>query len=256
MKDLAIAAAKEAGRILIENFGKIERVDTKAVKELVSNVDIAAEKKIIEVIKSKYPDHGILCEESAEEITDSDYKWIIDPLDGTHNYIYGINIFGTSIALEYKGEIVLGVINMPFASELYCAEKGKGAYLNGEPISVSERTMEEALVIFDSTLDELHGEKADKIGFLAVLVDKIFGLRMTGSAVRNLAHVANGSVDMVVEYSDKPWDFAAGGLLIEEAGGKMTTLHGDKWSPYVQGYLGSNGKFHDEIVQLLHPFWY
>lgn len=256
MKDLAIAAAREAGRILMDNFGKIERVDTKDVRELVSNVDIAAENKIIEVIKAKYPDHGILGEESAEEVTNSPYKWIIDPLDGTHNYIYGISSFGISIALEYKDEIVLGVVNMPYTDELYWAEKGEGAYLNGEPISVSQRPMEEGLILFDSTLDEAHGEKADKTGFLSVLVEEIFGLRMTGSAARNLTLVASGSADMVIEYSDKPWDFAAGGLLIEEAGGKMTTLHGDKWSPYVQGYVGSNGKFHEEIIQLLHPFWY
>jgi myo-inositol-1(or 4)-monophosphatase len=251
MKDLAIAAAKEAGKILMKNFGKIERVDAKGVRELVSNVDIAAESKIIKLIKDRYPDHGILCEESEEEITDSEYKWIIDPLDGTHNYIYGIRIFGVCIALEYKGEIVLGVVNMPCSSELYWAEKGKGAYLNGEPIRVSRRTMKNALVIFDSTL---HTEKAAKIGFLDSLVDRIFCLRMSGSTARNLTYVANGNVDLVVEYSDKPWDFAAGGLIVEEAGGKMTTLDGDKWSPYVQGYLASNGEFHDEILRLLQPF--
>jgi myo-inositol-1(or 4)-monophosphatase len=104
MKDLAIAAAKEAGKILMENFGRIERVDAKDARELVSNVDIAAESKIIELIKARYPDHGILCEESEEEVTDSEYKWIIDPLDGTHNYIYGIRIFGISIALEHEAD--------------------------------------------------------------------------------------------------------------------------------------------------------
>ena len=255
MKDLAIAAAKEAGAILMDNFGRIERVDVKDVRELVSNVDVAAENKIIEVIKAEYPDHGILGEESEEEVTDSDYKWIIDPLDGTHNYIYGIHIFGISIALEHKGEIIVGVVNMPYDDELFWAEKGKGADLNGEPISVAQRPMMEGLVIFDSTLDEAHGEKADKTGFLSILVDQIFGLRMTGSAAKNLTLIASGRADMVVEYSDKPWDFAAGGLLVEEAGGKMTTLYGDKWDPYVQGYVGSNGKFHDEIIELLKPFW-
>lgn len=251
MRDLAIAAAREAGKILMDNFGKIERVDTKDVRELVSNVDIAAESKIIELIKAQYPDHGILCEESEGEVTDSEYKWIIDPLDGTHNYIYGMSIFGISIALEYKGEIVLGVINMPYSGEMYWAEKGKGAYLNGKPIRVSQRTMEEALVIFDSTL---HTDKAAKTGFLATLVDNTFGLRMSGSAAWNLTCIASGSADLVVEYSDKPWDFAAGGLMVEEAGGRMTTLDGDRWSPYVQGYLGSNGRFHDEVLQLLQPF--
>jgi len=251
MRELAISAAKAAGEILMGNFGRIERVDAKSVRELVSNADIAAEKKIIELIKAQYPDHGILCEESEEETTGSEYKWIIDPLDGTHNYIYGICTFGICIALEHKGEIVLGVVCIPYSDEIYWAEKGKGAYLNGKPIHVSERTMKNALVIFDSTL---YTEKAARMGFLATLIDETFTLRMSGSTARNLTYIANGNADLVVEYSDKPWDFAAGGLIVEEAGGKMTTLDGDKWSPYVQGYIASNGKFHDEVLQLLRPF--
>jgi myo-inositol-1(or 4)-monophosphatase len=251
MKELAIAAAKEAGKILMQNFGEIERVDTKGVRDLVSNVDIASEKKIIEVIKEQYPDHGILCEESEGETTDSDYKWIIDPLDGTHNYIYGIRTYGISIALEHRGELILGVIYIPYSDEIYWAEKGKGAYFNGEPIHVSSRTMEDAMVIYDSTL---HIDNADRTGFLSTLVDKTFGLRISGSAVWNLTRVAMGFADLIVEYGDRPWDFAAGGLMVEEAGGRLTTLDGDRWSPYIQGYLASNNKFHDEILELLKPF--
>jgi myo-inositol-1(or 4)-monophosphatase len=251
MKDLAITAAKEAGKILIESFGKIKRVDTKGVRDLVSNVDIASEKKIIEIIKTQYPDHGILCEESVGHETGSDYKWIIDPLDGTHNYIYGITTYGISIALEYKGELILGLVYIPPSDEMYLAEKGKGAYLNGERIHVSDRNLEEAMVIFDSTL---HTDRADRIKFLDVLVDKAFGLRISGSAARNLTYIASGCADLIVEYGDKPWDFAAGGLLLEEAGGKLTTLDGEKWSPYIQGYLASNNKFHDQILKLIKPF--
>ena len=251
MKELAITAAREAGAILVENFGKIERVDTKGVRDLVSNVDIASEKKIIEVIKSQYPDHGILCEESAEEVTNSDYKWIIDPLDGTHNYIYGIKTYGICIALEHKGELILGLVYIPYSDEVYWAEKGKGAYFNGDPIHVSERTLEDAMVIFDSTL---HVDNEDRTGFLSTLVDKSFGLRISGSAAWNLTRVAMGIADLIVEYGDKPWDFAAGGLIVEEAGGKLTTLDGDKWSPYIQGYLASNDKFHDQVLELLHSF--
>lgn len=251
MKELAITAAREAGKILLENFGLIKRIDTKGVRDLVSNVDIASENKIIEVIKSQYPDHGILCEESAELVTDSDYKWIIDPLDGTHNYIYGISSYGISIALEYKGELILGLVYIPPSDEMYLAEKGKGAYLNGEKIHVSNRVLEEAMVIFDSTL---HTDRADRIAFLDVIVDKAFGLRISGSAARNLTYVACGQADLIVEYGDKPWDFAAGGLLLEEAGGKLTTLDGAKWSPYIQGYLASNNKFHDEVIKLIKPF--
>jgi len=251
MKELAITAAKEAGKILLDGFGKIKRVDTKGIRDLVSNVDIASEKKIIETIKTRYPDHNILCEESDSHITNSDYKWIIDPLDGTHNYIYGLSTYGVSIALEYKGELVLGVIYVPYSNEMFWAERGKGAYLNNERLRVSDRKLDEAMVVFDSTL---HTDRTDRIKFLDVLVDKAFGLRISGSAARNLTYVAVGCADLVVEYGDRPWDFAAGGLLIEEAGGMLTTLDGNKWSPYIQGYLASNGKFHDEVLKLIKPF--
>ncbi|MBD3184692.1 inositol monophosphatase [Candidatus Poribacteria bacterium] len=251
MKDLAVKAAREASKILIDNFGKIKNIDIKGIKDLVSNVDIASEKRIIDILTTNCPDHAVLCEESEGININSEYKWIIDPLDGTHNYIYGINVFGVSIALECKGEIILGVIDLPYSQELYYAEKGKGAYLNDEKIEVSHRPFSEALAIYDSTL---HTQKELKMGMLSELVEKAFGLRMTGSAVRNLTYIADGTADFIVEFSDKPWDFAAGGLILEEAGGKMTTLEGDDWSPYNQGYIGSNGIFHDEIVEMISKY--
>jgi len=251
MKDTAIVVAKEAGRILMENYGKIKQIDKKSERELVSNVDVASENKIIEIIKDKYPDYDILCEESGLKDSTSDYKWIIDPLDGTHNYVYGINMFGVSIALEYKGEIILGVINMPYTNEIYWAEKGKGAYLNGQQIHVSDRGIKNALAIFDSGL---YVKTAERTGALAALVGKIFNIRVFGASTRHLSYVASGRADLQIEFGDKPWDFAAGGLLVEEAGGRITQLDGSKWSVYVEGYISSNGKFHDEIIRLLEPF--
>jgi len=251
MKELAITAAREAGKILMDNFGKIESVTKKDERELVSNVDLKAENTIIDIIKSKYPDHNILCEESKWAKTDSEYKWVIDPLDGTHNYIYGVNIFGVSIALEHKGEIVLGVINMPYTDHIYWAEKGNGAYLNGKPIKVSERVTKESLAIFDSGLQK---ETAVRTGFLAVLAGKVFNTRMFGASSRHLTYIASGVADLVVEFGDNPWDFAAGGLILTEAGGIITKLDGSKWDIYVHGYVASNGKFHDEIINLLKPF--
>ncbi|HGJ64412.1 TPA: inositol monophosphatase [bacterium] len=251
MKDTAIKAAKEAGDILFENFQKIKQVDKKGERELVSNVDLASEKKIIEIIKDKYPDHDILCEESGVHDNSSDYRWVIDPLDGTHNYIYGINMFGVSIALDYKGEIILGVINMPSTNELYWAEKGKGAYLNDERIHVSDRGMKNALAIYDSGL--YVGTEA-RTRFLANLVTKIFNIRVFGASTRHLTYVAKGSADLQIEYGDKPWDYAAGGLMVEESGGRITKLDGTKWNIYSEGYVSSNGVFHDEIIKMLEPF--
>jgi len=251
MRDTAIKAAKEAGKILFENFQKIKQVDRKSERELVSNVDLASEKKIIEIIRDKYPDHDILCEESGVHDNSSDYKWVIDPLDGTHNYIYGINMFGVSIALEHKGEIILGVINMPSTNELYWAGKGEGAYLNDERIHVSDRPMKNALSIYDSGL--YVGTEA-RTRFLACLVTKIFNIRIFGASTRHLTYVAKGSADLQIEYGDKPWDYAAGGLMVEEAGGRITKLDGSKWDIYNQGYVSSNGVFHDEILEMLKPF--
>jgi myo-inositol-1(or 4)-monophosphatase len=251
MRDLAIIAAKEAGQILLDNFDKIGHVDKKSERELVSNVDVASENKIMEIIRSKYPDHDILCEESGLLNNTSDYKWIIDPLDGTHNYVYGINMFGVSIALEYKGEIILGVINMPSTNEIYWAEKGEGAYLNGQRIHVSDRGMKNALAIYDSGL---YVKTAERTGALAALVGKIFNIRVFGASTRHLSYVASGSADLQIEFGDKPWDFAAGGLLVEEAGGRITKHDGSKWSVYNEGYVSSNGKFHDEILELLKNF--
>lgn len=251
MLNLAINAAKEAGKILIENFGNIKNVNKKGERELVSNVDVLTENKIIEIIKSEYPEHNILCEESNWDDTSSEYKWVIDPLDGTHNYIYGVDMFGVSIALEYKGEIILGVVNIPYHEQIYWAEKGKGAYLNGDRISVSDRTIKNAFVIFDSGLQT---DTTRRTGFLSVLAGKVFNTRMFGASTRHLTYIASGVADLVVEFGDRPWDFAAGGLILTEAGGMITQLDGSKWSIYVQGYIASNGKFHEEILELLKPF--
>ncbi len=251
MLNLAITAANEAGKILLQNFGNIKNVNKKGERELVSNVDVLTENKIIEIIKSEYPEHNILCEESNWNDTESDYKWVIDPLDGTHNYIYGINIFGVSIALEYKGEIILGVVNIPSYDQVYWAEKDKGAYLNGDRISVSDRTIKNALAIFDSGLQV---DTTRRTNFLSILAGKVFNTRMFGASTRHLTYIANGVADLVVEFGDRPWDFAAGGLILTEAGGMITQLDGSKWSIYVQGYIASNGKFHNEIIELLKPF--
>jgi myo-inositol-1(or 4)-monophosphatase len=160
-------------------------------------------------------------------------------------------MFGVSIALEYKGEIILGAINMPYTNEIYWTEKGKGAYLNGQRIHVSDRDMKSALAIYDSGL---YVKTAERTSFLAVLVGKIFNIRVFGASTRHLTYVASGRADLQIEFGDKPWDFAAGGLMVEEAGGRITKLDGSKWSIYNEGYVSSNGKFHDEIINLLKTF--
>ena len=247
-KDLAIEASKQIGKILKTGFGTILKIKDKKDKSLVSNIDLKAERTIIQLVKQYYPMDGILSEESKEQTSKSGYKWIIDPLDGTHNYIHKIDIFGTSIALTFEEKVILGIIYIPSLNELYIAQKDKGAYLNGKKIKVSTRNLTETTLIFDSSIR--HRKKA-MLGCLNNVVDKVFNIRMFGSTARSLSYIAEGKVDLEIEYNDKVWDFAAGLLLIEEAGGKVTDLEGKKWSLNPNGYIASNGIIHEQVLNII-----
>lgn len=250
MEDIAIRASREAGKVLIKNLGEITRVTTKQRGELVTNVDRAAERKILDIVRESYPDHAFLAEETGKIEGEADYKWIIDPLDGTHNYIRGLDMFGVSIAVEYKEDVVLGVIYMPIREELYVARKGEGAYLNGEKMEVSRNELDEATMIYDS--DICHGKgKPRVLENLTKLAECVFDVRMLGSSARALTHVAEGKIDFAIDYYDKPWDFAAGAFIVEEAGGKVSDIHGKRWSPWGEGYIASNEVLHERIVKLM-----
>jgi myo-inositol-1(or 4)-monophosphatase len=248
--DLAIKVAKVAGDFLLERFGKIERINEKKEGQrltLVTDVDIEAERKIARLIHREYPHHDLLGEENTSQRKKSDYSWLIDPLDGTHNYIRGIPLFGVSVALEYKGEVVLGVINLPYFNQLFESEKGKGALLNGERIFVSKRNLPQTIAVYDSTLPD---EGGLKISFLERLTKRIFTVRSLGSAAVHLSLLARGSVDLIVEYQEEPWDFSAGALLVQESGGRITDMEGHSWNPYMDRYIASNGRIHDEILRI------
>lgn len=246
-RDVAVEAAKESGRLLSLRFGHINRIKSKGDRDLVTDIDLAAERIIKTQIIKNFPQDNIVSEENPVK-QEADFTWIIDPLDGTHNYIHNINIFGVSIALAYKNEVVVGVIYMPEDNELYLAEKKKGAYLNGRRISVSKRKIHQATLIFDSSL---RYQKNKMLKGLSRLVDKVFNVRMFGSTVRSLAYVAEGKAEAEIEYNDKLWDFAAGLLLVEEAGGRVTDLKGKKWSLKTKGYIASNGKIHKQLLALI-----
>ena len=250
MIDLAIKVAKTAGDFLLERFGKIRSINEKKQggrMTLVTDVDIEAEKEMIKLIHRECPHHDIVGEEGTAERKKSHYRWLIDPLDGTHNYIRGIPLFGVSVALEYKDEVVLGVINLPYFNELFRAEKGNGALLNGERIFVSKRNLPETMAVYDSTLRD---DKGLKISFLEKLVGRVFTIRSLGSAAIHHSLLARGSVDLIVEYEEGPWDFSAGALLVEESGGRVTDMEGRSWSPYMPRYIASNGRIHDEVLKI------
>lgn len=252
MKDiinLGIDLAKEAGVFLKENFGKINKIESKGDRDFVTNLDKESEKMIVSRLKKTFPNHGIIGEEGEATGDDSGYLWIIDPIDGTHNFMRNINIFGVSLGLLYKQQFVGGIIYMPFDDELYVGEKGNGAYKNGRRIRVSkEDDLKKCSISYDSSI-RYAPEVMLKV--LGVLADQVFNIRMLGSSVRVLTYVAEGKLDFSVEFHDRPWDFAGGVAIIEEAQGKLTTLKGKPLTYKDIGYIASNSVIHDKVLDLV-----
>ncbi len=253
MLNFAIETARDAGRVLLEKFGRIESVTKKGDINLVTEADLASEALIVERIKSHFPRHAILAEEAGNAVVtgeDGGHKWIIDPLDGTTNYAHGYPCFCVTIALEHEGEVVLGVTYDPTRDELFTAEKGRGATLNGKPIRVS-RTDElgNALLVTGFPYDIKHREKFARHLTEFLLTSR--GVRRDGSAAIDLAYVACGRFDGFWEEGLNPWDVAAGKLLIEEAGGTVSNYDGSPFSIYTPPIVASNGTIHAEMLAVL-----
>ncbi|MBA7715071.1 Inositol-1-monophosphatase [subsurface metagenome] len=260
-RELAIKAAKEAGSILRENLGRIRKIDYKGKARpapiywggvnLVTDIDRKAEERIIGIIKKEHPSHDILTEERRIEEKGSQYKWIIDPLDGTTNYVHGYPRYCVSIALEKNGEVILGVVYDPVPDELFLAEKGKGATLNGRKISVSKiNKLDKSLLATGFPYDRR--ERADE--YLKIYREFMVnsqGVRRDGSAALNLCYTANGRFDGFWEEQLAPWDVAAGSLIVTEAGGRVTDFKGDRIDIYEKEILASNGKIHKEMEETL-----
>lgn len=255
MLNFAIETAREAGQILLEKFGRRINISKKGDIDLVTEADLASEKLVIEKIRSYYPKHRILAEESGESnaVTvdgESLWKWIIDPLDGTTNYAHGYPCFAVTLAVEHRGEIVLGVTFDPTRDELFAAEKGKGATLNNREIRVSEtESLSEALVVTGFPYDFKQRENFAR--HLTEFLLRSRGLRRDGSAAIDMAYIACGRFDGFWEEGLNPWDIAAGVLLIEEAGGQVTYYDGSKHNIYRPPICGSNGLIHGEMLDVL-----
>lgn len=221
------------------------------INNLVTEADHASEKAIFDTIRDSFPDHFILSEEAGEIVMDSEYKWIIDPIDGTINFAHGIPICCVSIGVEHKGEMIMGAVYNPFLKEFFFAEKGGGAFLNEEKIQVSKQNevIKACLVTgFPYTyIDMPNGplECFDRF------IRKGIPVRRLGSAAMDLCWVAAGRFDGFYEHKLNAWDSAAGFLLVEEAGGKVTDFNGNKYSPYQPQILATNGNIHDEMIKWL-----
>ncbi|OGX31947.1 MAG: hypothetical protein A3G37_00980 [Omnitrophica WOR_2 bacterium RIFCSPLOWO2_12_FULL_46_30] len=246
-----IEAAKEAGKFILDNFGKVREVSSKGDRSLATDIDKKAEKLIIDTIKKKFPAHGILAEESGKSGLSREYLWVIDPLDGTHNFIRDINIFGVSIGVVYRNKFIAGIIYIPCGDELYIAEKGSGAYKNNRKISVSSKEgLKDCSISFDSSIRYSPRMMSKTLGALA---KEVFNVRMLGSSARVLSYIAEGKLDGAVEFYDYPWDFAGGACIIEEAGGKLSGLRGKPLTYKNIGYIASNGLIHNKLLKLVSP---
>ena len=257
MIETAKKAAREAGKTVIKHFGKISgsAVRKKARTDFVSFVDEQSEDTIINIIRLKFPDHAILAEESGVLDSDSPYRWIIDPLDGTTNFLKSIPVFAISIALEYNGSLIAGVIFDPIREEIFWAERGRGAFLNEKQIYVSDTPkLSESFLATGFPFKNKRFLKSYLNVFEKVFTESI-GVRRLGSAAIDLAYVASGRFDGFWEIGLKPWDIAAGALIIEEAGGKVTDFWG-RPSYLENAYLiASNGKIHKEIETCVQEFF-
>jgi len=249
--DIGIKAAREAGEYLSKNSGKEKNVSIKSDKSLVTDFDSQAEKIIVDIIRSEFPTHSIMAEEGNNTSFSNDYLWIIDPIDGTHNFIRSIPLYGVSIGVVHQNKFVAGIIYMPTDNELYFSEKGNGAFKNDTPIKVSNKTeINECTLSFDSCLRKNSELKTDVLKTLAM---KVFNIRMFGASTTLLTYLAEGKIDISVEFDDKPWDFAAGASLVTEAGGRITDFDGNDATYKTKGYICSNGCIHNDVMRILHP---
>ena len=250
LKNTLLSAVKAGASEIQRFFNNDFKISYKeGVNNPVTEADHAAEKAIMSVIKTRFPEHYILSEEAGEIIQDSTYKWIIDPIDGTINFSKGIPLNCVSIGIEHNKEMIMGAVYNPHLNELFFAEKGKGSTLNEKNIHVSsEPTVAKSCLVtgFPYTyLDSANGP----LQVFEKLIRKGVSVRRLGSAAIDLCWVAAGRFDGFYEHKLEAWDSAAGYLIVEEAGGKVTDLKGEKFSPYQHGIVATNGEIHQELLK-------
>lgn len=249
----ALHAAKTAGLLLRKKIGGKRRIEYKGAIDLVTEMDKQSEAVIIREIKRNFPGHGIMAEESATPpaTVKSGYRWIIDPLDGTTNYAHGLPVFCVSIGFEKDGKVLLGVVYNPMLDEMFVGEKGRGAYLNGKRIKVSDiRSLDASLLATGFPYDIRTTQKNNLDHFRAFAV-RAQAIRRAGAAALDLCYVACSRFDGFWELKLKPWDTAAATLIVKEAGGRVTGFDNGRFSIYGDECLASNGLIHSEMTDVL-----
>ncbi|MHB8138175.1 MAG: inositol monophosphatase family protein [Smithellaceae bacterium] len=251
LMEFAQNLARQAGELLAEKLTKENRVYYKGCIDLVTEADKMSEELILREISRRYPEHGILSEESAAKNEQAALRWIIDPLDGTTNYAHGFPFFCVSIALEEEGEVVLGVIYDPIRDELYTAERQGGAYCNGRKLLVSSVNDLSRSLLATGFPYDIRVSKDNNLGFFCAMAVKAQAIRRPGAAALDLAYLAAGRLDGFWELKLKPWDTAAGCLMVTEAGGIISDMEGKMWNLFSPNLVASNGLIHEQMMSVL-----
>jgi myo-inositol-1(or 4)-monophosphatase len=259
---VAINTASKAGEWIQSKLGEFNSLQTKYSSHLVTEIDKGAEMMIRNLIQTHFPQHSILGEEGVEpgpeasaqalqDVSDAEYLWVVDPLDGTTNFVHGFPFFSVSIALAYKGEVIVGVVYNPIHNELFVAEKGKGAYVRGKRMHVSSEAMLAGSLIATGLPADRDGALPVNLRGFNALCPKVRNIRVAGSAALHMAYVAAGRLSGFWEIGLNSWDMAAGALLIQESGGLVTDTEGNPYTLKVRNVLATNGAIHDQLRQEL-----
>jgi myo-inositol-1(or 4)-monophosphatase len=251
IKQVGIGAAYRAGEILKEHFGNLQMVKHKGTIDLVTEADLASEKAIVEIIHTAFPNHSIVAEESGSFQGNPDYCWFIDPLDGTTNYAHNLGLFAVSIAFFYQNEAFVGIVFNPTSEEFFTATKDQGAQLNDLPIGVSnKKTLQESLLVtgFPYNLNTILNPLINRF---QNCLSASQGIRRLGSAALDLCYMACGRFDGFWEENLKPWDTAAGVLIAQEAGARVTDFKDRPYHIHRKQILATNGHIHSEMLTLL-----
>lgn len=255
LMDTAREAARKGGKLALSLLGRPGYLRQKGPRDLVTGSAVEVQACIREVIERDFPDHGVLAEEDPpERVTEGEYQWIIDPIDGTTNYHRRLPIFAISIALRRRERFVLGVVYDPNRDELFHARRGQGAFLNGRPIRVGTKV--EAYESFIGTdWPRAPQQREDGLRSVAVAMGDALTVRTLGSPALGLCYVAAGYLDAYYHLALNLWDVAAGAVILEEAGGVLSDLRGGSWLHSPGHYLATNGNFHDRLVKTFLGFW-
>ena len=253
----AVEIVLRAGDIQMSGRQSGFRIDKKGIRDLVTEVDLECERMCRSVLADRFPDHDILAEELSEgpgQAAAARYRWVFDPVDGTTNYAHGLPIFCASLGLEVDGRPEVAAVYDPTRKELFTAERGEGAYLNGTPLAVSDATeVLESLLVTGFPYD-VHKRAGDLVGLFAAFLGRARAVRRLGSAALDLCYVAAGRFEAFWEQHLKPWDVSAGVLIVTEAGGRVPGMDGSPFNATAGHLVASNGDVHDEMLAIIREF--